>query len=303
MISIIIPTFNRVGYLLETLESVAKAIKNYKGDDVEVIVVDNNSTDDTAKVVQQHVEEHPEITLKFIREPRQGLSYARNTGMKNAYGSILCFIDDDVLVSENWLTEIEEAFYLDPKVGCVAGRIKLKWPGGSPPKWLSERYYAYYSGFDWGDRNLILPFGTDFYGANFALSRAAVERIGGFRTDLGRKGTNLLSGEDTEYASRLWRHGFVIAYSAKGWVWHQVPASRVKFSWLWRRCLWGGVSSYYKPKNRYLTYPLRRLPKLFGNLLLLPLALLTCRRRMIYRLCFRIADALGPFYGLYLDRN
>lgn len=298
-VSIIIATYNRADYLRDSLRTLAPALAR-SGMAAEVLVVNNACTDHTDRVVAEFQQAHPQIPLQLIHEEQPGLSRARNAGLAHATGEMICFLDDDVLVPEEWLTELVKAFTLDEKVGCIAGRIKLSWPDTQKPSWVDDKYNGFYSQYEHGDESNILPPGDIFYGANFAFTRQLVDRVGEFNTSLGRKGALLLSGEDAEYAKRIWKHGFTIAYSATGYVYHRVAPERLTAPWLYKRYFWQGVTSYYAAKSHTPAYPLYNIPKLLSNLLVLPFTCLLLNKRLIYRTLFRIANALGPFYGWYL---
>lgn len=299
-ISVIICTYNRADVLQETLTSLAVPIAGYHGA-AEVLIVNNNSTDDTDRVVTAFMREHPTLAVKLLHEQQAGLSYARNCAIAHAAGDVLCFLDDDVLVPAHWLTELLRAFTLGDNIGCVAGRITLAWPAMAKPAWIDEKYDGFYSRFERGDTSVVLPPGEIFYGANFAITRHVVEAVGTFNTTLGRKGAVLLSGEDADYAKRIQQHGFAIAYSATGSVAHQVAPERLSVRWLWLRYFWQGVTTYFAPEHNYPAYPLFMLPKLLSNLLVLPFVGLLLNKRLFLRTWFRIANALGPFYGWYLQ--
>ena len=299
-ISIVIPTFNRAEYLRVTLDSVASVVARY-GKPVEILVVNNRCTDATDEIVIAFQHVHPALDIQLLYEKRQGLSHARNTGIEHSHGDIICFLDDDVFIPEQWLVELLKDFTLDNNIGCVAGRIKLCWPEKIKPDWIDEKYYGFYGQFEYGDTSYILTPGEIFYGGNFAITRQVVETIGGFNTSLGRKGASLLSGEDTDYTRRLFQAGYAIAYSAAGFIYHRVTSDRLTVCWLWRRYLWQGVSTYFAPEHNFPTYPICNLPKLLSNLFLLPLVCLSFNKRLVLRTCFRIANALGPFYGWYLQ--
>ncbi len=301
-ISIIIATYNRAEYLRGTLDSLAPAVMRY-GEPVEIFVVNNRCTDVTDQVVYTFQQAHPELDVHLLHEERAGLSHARNTGLAHAHGAIFCFLDDDVYIPEQWLAELLKAFTLADNIGCIAGRIKLSFPETAKPDWIDEEYHGCYSQFELGDESRMLPRGETFYGANFVLTRHTVEVVGQWNTTLGRKGLTLLSGEEPEYAKRIWQAGFIIAYSASGFIHHRVAPERLTVRWIWRRSLWQGVTTYFSPEHHFFAYPLTRLPKLLSNLLLLPFVGLTLNKRLFLRTFFRIANALGPFYGWYLEMS
>jgi glycosyltransferase involved in cell wall biosynthesis len=101
----------------------------------EVIVVDNDSNDNTKDVVLSFA---GLLNIKYIFEPVRGIPFARNTGIKNAIGDIIAFIDDDCVADENWLKFIEAPFTRDPNIGTVGGELSyLKLENG-----YVENFYA-----------------------------------------------------------------------------------------------------------------------------------------------------------------
>lgn len=296
LVSIIICTHNRAAVLLDTLRTLAVAVRQY-GHSAEVIVVDNNCTDTTPAAVDEFCAAHPDIDCRYLRETQPGLSCARNAAIAAARGHLLCFLDDDILVPEGWLTSLLGTQAHDQHIGCIAGQIKLHWPERAIPDWIDAKYHGFYGRFFHGEDDCLLPHGAGFFGGNFVLKREVIERVGLFDGKLGRVGKTLLSGEDGDYATRLAAAGFRLSYSAHGYIYHRVSPERLTFCWLWQRYFWQGVTVGYFPRNRYWWYPLKWLPKLLTNALLLPLLLVTGNRTLVYRTCFRIANALGPLCG------
>jgi glycosyltransferase involved in cell wall biosynthesis len=114
--TVIIVTFNRADDLREALKCLS--IQTRPPD--EVIVVDNNSTDRTLEVAREF---QRSLALKYFLETRQGIAYARNTGIEHAKNEIVVFTDDDCRPAPNWLEELVTPFYRDPKIGQVGGEI------------------------------------------------------------------------------------------------------------------------------------------------------------------------------------
>lgn len=202
MTSVVICTYNRSEFLSEALSSLAR-MHVPAGMSWEVIVVDNNSTDDTRAMVERFAQAST-FKIRYIFERNQGLSYARNAGVKAAKGEIVSFIDDDVTVTPDWMTEVARAF-LEFNPVCVGGRVLIK--GKYPkPKWWSPICEGALGGFDKGDSVIIGDGnhrGSVAIGANLSFKRSVFEESGFFRTDLGRKGKQLLQGEETEFINRL----------------------------------------------------------------------------------------------------
>lgn len=225
-ITVILCTYNRCASLALALESVA-ASDLPTAVEWEVLVVDNNSTDATRTVVETFCQKYPG-RFRYLFEPRQGLSQARNAGIREAGGEILAFMDDDVTVEPTWLQNLT-ANLRDSEWSGAGGRILPEQPF-SPPPWLSIRGPYGLGGvlalFDRGDNPGELdwvPFGT-----NMAFRSAMFEKYGGFRTDLGRCGDQLLSGEDTEFGRRLVQAKERLRYEPSAVVYHPVPDKRLR---------------------------------------------------------------------------
>ena len=120
-VSIIIPTFRRARWLRETLATVVA--QDYPADRFEILVIDNNSPDETRSVVAEFatVKKAPH----YLLETRQGANFARNRGVNESTGEILVFGDDDILVRPDWLRELVAPFVADPagRVASVGGEV------------------------------------------------------------------------------------------------------------------------------------------------------------------------------------
>jgi glycosyltransferase involved in cell wall biosynthesis len=226
MISIVLCTYNRAQSLKRTLASVA-AMARPANVTWELVVVDNNSGDETRAVVEEFSRSSG-IDTRYVFEGRQGLSFARNAGIAEARGDILAFTDDDVTVDPQWLGGLWRAFDQRDCLG-VGGRIVPVWPGARP-WWLKEdcRYplMGVIVRFDLGNEPRQLS--TPPFGANMGFRRAAFEKYGLFRTDLGRTGTQLSSGEDTEFGRRLLRANETLVYDPRAIIYHPVEPERLR---------------------------------------------------------------------------
>jgi glucosyl-dolichyl phosphate glucuronosyltransferase len=225
MTTIILCTYNRCQSLAKALESVT-ALRLPESDQWEVLVVDNNSSDHTREVVEDFRCRYPG-RIRHIFEPRQGKSYALNTGIQDASGDVLAFMDDDVTVEPTWLQNLT-APLRDSEWAGAGGRIIPQWDS-PPPPWLplDSRYRsAPLALFDLGlgaGPLIEPPFGT-----NMAFKRVMFEKYGWFRTDLGPNPDNLIRGEDTEFGSRLLAAGERLRYEPTAVVYHPVSAYRFR---------------------------------------------------------------------------
>jgi len=229
-ISVIICTFNRAGSLGGTLDS----FLGLEGDAPwapELVVVDNNSTDQTPAVVERYRARLGD-RLKYVFEPRQGLSAARNKGVRAASGEILAFVDDDVVLDTKWLKAVRGLFS-DSAVDAGGGRVLPVYPHGAPLWILDSKdilggpmpYHDYGEGARPYDRSMY-----PFVGANIFFRRALLARVGEFREDLG-VGAGCL-GEDSEMFLRAREAGGRLVYCGQALVWHKIDASRMNLRYL-----------------------------------------------------------------------
>ncbi|MFL6278404.1 MAG: glycosyltransferase family 2 protein [Blastocatellia bacterium] len=236
--SIIIPTYNRADELRETLASLARL---ESADDWEVIVADNNSTDDTRAVVARLAPTFP-VALRYLFESEQGRSAALNTGIRAARGQIIVTTDDDVRVESNWLDAIGHAF---ATLGgdYVAGKVLPVW-GRPRPAWLpdrSGRHWAVIALLDYGDEPCELGARAPL-GVNMAFRRHCFERAGLWDNRLGRKAGTLLGQEVREWRLRAAAAGLRGFYSSDVIVRHVIPEDRLTKRYFRRWFYWHGIS-------------------------------------------------------------
>ena len=229
-ITVILCTYNRCRDLAGTLESVA-ASQVPSSVTWEVLVVDNNSTDQTRDVVEGFCRRHPG-RFRYLFEPKAGKSYALNAGIANARGEVLAFVDDDVTVEPTWLQNLTAELHGGEWAG-TAGRI-LPAHGFTPPPWLPPIWFPIlFAHFDLGDQPSELN--RPPYGANMAFRKSAFEKHGGFRIDLGPTPNSQIRNEDTEFGRRLIKAGERLRYEPSAVVYHPLPQGRITkeyfFSW------------------------------------------------------------------------
>lgn len=224
-ITVILCTHNRARTLAKALESIAtQALSQSIG--WEIVVVDNNSSDKTRQVIEDCRSRYPG-RIRYVFEPQQGISYARNTGVRNAQGDILAFIDDDETASPGWLQNLTANLYSGEWSGA-GGRILPQW-NCPRPQWFSDRNaltMAPLVVFDPATEEG--PLTQTPFGANMAFRKEMFDLHGGFRTDLGRVGKGLLSGEDTEFGGRLIAAGRRLRYEPTAVTYHPVEEFRIR---------------------------------------------------------------------------
>ena len=239
--TVLICTYNRADLLGETLDSLARSRTGLSWN---VIVVDNNSTDGTAEVVTSRMARYP-VKLVYLFEPVQGKSNALNTGLAATDADIVIFTDDDVRVSEDWVEASCRPMLEDATVDYTGGPVLPIWERPRPV-WLDETRSDL-----WGTL-AILDYGPQPFvfedrrrvplGANMAVRRTLINRIGGFDPKLGRSGTSLLGQEQAEFFCRSRAIGARGLYVPAMSLHHHVPARRLTRDYFRQWWYWKGVS-------------------------------------------------------------
>lgn len=225
-VSLIICTYNRCESLLQTLESVA-ASRMPPSIQWEVVVVDNNSGDQTRAAVEDFCAHHPG-RFRYVFEVKQGLSNARNAGIRAARGEVIAFTDDDVIVDTGWLLNLTRSLLDRSWAGSGGRTLPLKsvdlpcWLALSGPYSLAGAVAAL---FDKGDEPAELD--QPPFGANMAFRKEMFQNYGYFRPDLGRRPGSLISNEDTEFCKRLMGAGQRLSYVPDAVVYHPIPEARL----------------------------------------------------------------------------
>lgn len=237
-ISVVICTYNRADRLLLALEALAN--QTLPSQEFAVLVVDNRSTDNTSMICKSFQGRF--ANFRYVYEPIQGLSKARNTGWQIAQSPYIAYLDDDAIPCEEWVEAILTVFEtVHPKPVSVGGPIYPLWEIPRPD-WITPIMETLFTMLDGGDAPRW--FNEDEYpwGANVIYRRDALEKAGGFCEQLGRKGQSLLSGEETLLNATLKAQGEGFYYSPQAAVSHWVPKERINPNWLVQRSYWQGYS-------------------------------------------------------------
>ena len=176
----------------------------------EIIVVDNNSQDDTGAVVEEF-RTRAQVPVVRAFEAERGLSNARNRGLREAKGELLVFTDDDVVVDENWLMSIVGEFDADAALSLIGGRVELYDPRDQPVTIRTSRERTLF--FCAGQLFSLLP------GCNMALHRRVCEAVGWFDAGLGA-GMATQAADDSDYCYRVFKAGFKMMYCPDVLVYH-----------------------------------------------------------------------------------
>lgn len=222
-VSIIIPTYNRAHSIIYTLDSFLS--QDYQNDKYEIIVCDNNSTDNVKEIVLGYVSKYGESRIRYMFEGRQGVHYARNTAAKAAKGDILYFTDDDMLAEPDLLTQLIPVFKYNNRVGCATGKVLPKWEA-EPPKWIKKYCNnSLLSLNDLGRRTFIRNYDVGVYSCHEAIRREAFFETGGFHPEY-TKDVYLGDGE-TGLNQDIIRNGWKMAYIGKSVIYHMIPSGRM----------------------------------------------------------------------------
>lgn len=253
MLSVIVCTYNRGGILKECIESV---ISNQPtAYSMELVVVDNNSSDDTAHLVSELSQSNPWIKYAFEKE--QGLSNARNTGYKAASYDWVLYLDDDALVHENFFDRVR---YLmeQSDFQCVGG-LYLPWYKYGQPRWFRDSFASNKKSYN--DLS-VLKSHEYASGGVLLIKKSLLHEHGGFDVEFGMKGNQVAYGEEDDFQRRLRDTGIEIGYDPSLIIYHLVPEYKMKVSWF--------LKSSYKMGRTFLQtlgYPNNKLTGLVSLLI------------------------------------
>lgn len=222
--TIVLCTRNRSRLLARALESLLPV--DFPVDDFELCAVDNNSTDDTRRVIETFAARAP-FVVRYIFESRPGLSVARNRGVQEARGEFLFFTDDDQLVHPAALREHHRAAQAY-RSRVVQGAIALTFTA-SRPAWLHGPVEA------WLGRTPDAVAGTPIaklFGGNMVFRRDLFEEISSFREDLGKGAAGY--SEDSEISARLAARGETMVFAPAAIVYHIIEPDRATARFLRR---------------------------------------------------------------------
>ena len=237
MLSVIIPTYN------PNLQRLIQTVSGLKAQSLpasrwELIIVDNNSSIDFMESIS--LEWHP--NFKMIREPRQGLTYARVSGFKQAQGEIIVLVDDDNILGNDYLKNTLEIFSSKPDIGAIGGK-SIPLFEKPAPEWVKE-FYGNLALRDLGDRIVVETWRgvyppTAPVGAGIAVRKAALEsyiaRVASAVNPVpDRQGKSLGSGGDNDIVLEILKSGWQIGYFPNLTLTHIIPCERLRPEYLAR---------------------------------------------------------------------
>jgi glucosyl-dolichyl phosphate glucuronosyltransferase len=240
-LSAVICTHNRPAELAACLEALTLQPRLSQ-----VVVVDSAPLEPCERLVTSFADRLAGLVYLRVDEP--GLSLARNAGVDASSGKLVAFLDDDAAPRTGWDRALLAAFARHPRAGCVGGAC-LPLFDGERPRWLSDRLLQLASITRWGELERRPRSSAEWpFGANMAFRRTALDQVGPFSLELGRKGAgSLLSGEDSDMVRRMLGAGWEVWLEPAVQVTHKVHAERLSSDFYWRRFWWGGVSRAQAP--------------------------------------------------------
>ena len=247
VVSVVVPTRGRAAYLEVTLDSL---LDQRTETSYEIVVVDDGAADATAAVVAAR----PAVRYVAHGEAR-GLNTARNTGLQESQGELIAFVDDDVLVPPGWLDALVSGSRRHERADAFGGPIRARFEGHTPRSCGREEPPI--TTLDLGPEDSEA---TKAWGANFAVRRAAVERLGPFDERIVRP-----HGDEEEWLERLRAAGGTIVYLAEAGLDHRRTAEDAKLQPLARAAYARGRAARASDRRRERAPSLGRELRVLGG--------------------------------------
>ena len=180
-ISVVICTYNRDKFIGEALESLAK--QNISSDKFEVIIVNNNSTDNTEVICKKFIGQNPKLDVKYVIETNQGLSFARNRGIEESKYEIITYIDDDAYTKSDFLKIIFNYFNEHPTTAGIGGKVTPRYEI-EEPKWMNKYLYGFVTKVDLDNKKRQFKKKEYPAGCNMTYRKDLLQKVGGFNNKL-----------------------------------------------------------------------------------------------------------------------
>lgn len=240
LISVVICTRNRVDLLRDAIQSVCD--QEYASENFEIIVVDNGSVDDTATLVQGFCDTYSFV--RYVMEPKLGLSHARNRGWQEARGEYVAYLDDDAKASPQWL-KVASLVIQDASPAALGGPYK-SFHKTVHPVWFKEQY---------GSRSMADqpgPLNNFLSGGNFFVRRDILSHLGGFDPTLGMAGNRVAYAEEVHLQRRICEEipGAVVYYHPDILIYHLVRAEKYDLKWRLTSSFASGRDLYFSKLKR-----------------------------------------------------
>lgn len=307
--SVIICTYNRGCNLSKCIAHLAVQDR-IRDIEWEIVIVDNNSTDGTDKVVADLTARH-NLNIRYVFESHQGLNYARNAGILASKGEYFAFIDDDILVSRNWLHSMHDSLVKND-ADAVGGRIHLE-KSVFVPLWIKPDMYGFLGHQDLGNVSFRMDGLKNYpFGGNMAFNRRVTDKIGLFNTKLGRRGSGrkrdeLFKGAETDYFKRLAAADGRIFYQPDSVVYHRISSFQLKKRYF-RTIHYneGFQKAFNDPESYHRTFfgvPLFLFPQLAGGVKKYLFNIITKGFKWAFRQQMTVCYFLGMINGYARNRR
>ncbi|HEX6983250.1 MAG TPA: glycosyltransferase [Balneolaceae bacterium] len=239
-VTFIICTYNRAAYLDDTLRSLLQDVSPNLN--FELLIIDNNSQDNTQAIIQKYQSQNKDDeVIRYFKEPQQGLSYARNRGIKEALATRVVFLDDDIHAGKSLIPAWVSFFSEKPDAVAAGGKIHVQFDDPRP-KWMSHFLLPLLGYHDLGNSLKKYPKNKYPFGGNMGFKKSIFEDIGLFDIELGRKGKILNAGEEKELFQRIRSESRDIYYLPDAFLFHRVNADRLTIDYIRQQALGLGQS-------------------------------------------------------------
>jgi glycosyltransferase involved in cell wall biosynthesis len=239
LISIVISSYNRADKLQKALQGIENQ-QSVQPDDFEVLIVDNNSTDDSEAVALSF---DSEMNLRFVIEETQGLGHVRNTGFLLAQGEYVAYLDDDAIPPPTWISGILKIIS-SQSPDCICGPY-YPYYDTEKPTWFLDEYEIRTK----GDKQRLLVPGEECSGSNMIWKKEVLELLGGVDVSLGMKGEYIVGGEDSDLFRRYWLKAGTpplngrIVYNPDLEILHWTPGYKMRVNYILKRNYAAGIAA------------------------------------------------------------
>ncbi len=271
MLTAIICTYNRAKYTGALLESIAA--NDLDKSQYEILLVDNNCTDNTRAVCEAFATAHTDVQFRYVVEYEQGLSAARNKGIKEAKGDIIVYIDDDALVDIGYLRTYADWFASHSDTMACGGPVEPLYET-QEPEWFTPYTKALLTAWcNYGSKPREYPKGCYPSGGNAAFRKKVFEQVGLFNTALGRKGNSLMASEEKDIFDKMHALEMQIIYLPGPVLHHIIPQAKLEQDYFDRLTLQIGISERQRTltisKGKYVKRLISEYIKWSGTIVLL----------------------------------
>lgn len=221
-IALVICTYNRDRYLPAALESIKN--QTFPSHQFETIIVNNNSTDNTEVIVKDFIRNNPSLNTRYVIEKDKGLSFARNRGLKEATAPVIAYVDDDAILSVNYLLEVNSFFNKHRTAVGAGGRVIPKYEDDKEPEWMNKYLNGFIGRVEFGDE--IRKFEKKMKypaGCNMIYKREVLLQVQGFNNEL------TFRSDDKDIFLRVKKISDDIYYVPQAWVYHNIDSTRLRY--------------------------------------------------------------------------